>query len=237
MREERVGQCRLLLGDCRDLLGEIPREAAIVSDPPFGLGRKRGNRNGLGGCTKLAPRSRIEWRSIIGDDAPFDPSPLLGFSDAILWGANHFADRLPVSAGWLVWDKKLGIKTDDFSDGEAAWHMRGGRLRIYRKLWNGLLAHERGERRQHPDQKPIDLMRWCLGFVNAEIIADPYLGSGTTAIAALLERRPFIGIEIDEQHFTTALRRIEAVHRQTDLFLAPSAPRPEQQALFSDAAA
>ena len=101
---------------------------------------------------------------IVGGDQPFDPTSFLDFDDVLLWGANHFADKLPKSAGWLVWDKKLGLKQDDFSDGEAAWHKRGTRLMIYRKLWNGLLSHELGEKRHHIMQKPVALMEWCLGF-------------------------------------------------------------------------
>jgi site-specific DNA-methyltransferase (adenine-specific) len=206
-----IGNCTLYRGDCLGMLHVIPVAAAIVSDPPYGIAKTQG------GGRKGGLSARRNDPRVIGDDVPFDPSPWFAYRDALLWGANHYANCLPPSGGWLVWDKKLGVKVDCFSDGEVAWHREGRRLRIYRKLWNGLLAHEKGERRHHISQKPIDLMSWCLAFVEPGPICDPYLGSGTTAIAAMRAGLPFVGIEIDPAHFATACRRIETAHRQGDM--------------------
>lgn len=212
----------LYLGDCRQILRTLPKVYAVVTDPPYGIGF---NHDGGG----KGIWSRRNDGSVVGDDLPFDPSPFLGFSDCIFWGANHFADRLPASAGWLIWDKKLGLKEDNFSDCEIAWHMHGTRAMMYRKLWNGLLAHENGERRHHIMQKPIDLMKWCLGFIpDAMTIVDPFMGSGTTGVAAIKLGRKFIGIEIEPKYFDIACKRIQAVVDAPDMFVEqPKAAKQE----------
>jgi site-specific DNA-methyltransferase (adenine-specific) len=220
MRREVIGACELYLGDCREVLPTLGKVDAVVTDPPYGIGF-----NHDGGGQGIWAR-RNEGR-IIGDDVPFDPAPFLNFKDVLMWGGNHFAHRLPKSAGWLIWDKKLGLKEDNFSDCEIAWHKRGTRARVYRRLWNGLLAHEKGERRQHIMQKPIDLMEWCLGFVDGQTILDPFMGSGTTGVACVKLGRRFIGCEIKPKYFDIACRRIEAATRQPDLFIEPQ-PKAQQ---------
>lgn len=208
MRKEVIGNATLYLGDCLTV-SEVAD--AVISDPPYGIAASR--TGGAGVWTR-----RI-GTAIVGDDRPFDPSPWLAYKDAILWGANHYADKLPASAGWLVWDKKLGIKQDDFSDGEIAWHKQGGAVRIYRKLWNGLLAHEPGQQRLHPMQKPIELMRWCIERARLPAtILDPYMGCGTTGVAAMQMGLRFVGVEIEPVYFEIACERIENAQRQERLF-------------------
>jgi DNA modification methylase len=215
--ERQIGNARLICADCRDVLPSLDGIAAVVADPPYGIGFVQSGRGrGVWAKRHSGP--------IVGDAEPFDPSPFLGFDDAILWGANYYADKLPPGPGWLVWDKKLGAKVDSFSDGEAAWHMRGTRLRIFRHLWNGLLARERGEKRLHKAQKPIALMEWCVGFVKTPgIILDPFMGSGTTGIACARLGRPFVGIEIVPEYFDLACHRIEQAQRQGELLRGAAA--------------
>ena len=205
-----IGNATLYRGDWRNIMPELGFGAAIVADPPYGIAAKWGGGRGIW--------EHRNGEGIWGDDKPFDPLPFLNFDDVLLWGANHFADKLPASAGWLVWDKKLGLKNDDFSDCEIAWHKRGTRARMFRYLWNGLLAHEAGERRIHPMQKPIALMEWCVKFVKSETILDPFMGSGTTGVACVKLGRKFMGIEIEPRYFDLACRRIEEATRQGDMF-------------------
>lgn len=223
-RIETIGNvATLYLGDCREILPTLPPVDAVVTDPPYGIDFRHDG-GGRGIWDRRNP-SRIH-----GDDAPFDPAMLLAYPDVITWGANHYANRLPSSAGWLIWDKKLGLKEDNFSDCEIAWHLKGTRARMFRRLWNGLLAHEQGERRQHIMQKPVDLMEWCLGFVpTARTILDPFMGSGTTGVAAVKLDRQFIGVEINPEYFDTACRRIEEAWKQPRLFDEPP-PKAEQGA-------
>jgi site-specific DNA-methyltransferase (adenine-specific) len=222
-RVERIGNATLHLADCDDV--HLPLDAAIVSDPPYGIAHLQGGSRSGGAWER-----RSDWR-VIGDDKPFYPARWLFWPEVILWGANHYSDKLPASPCWIAWDKKLGAKIDDFSDGELAWSKTGRRFYIHRQLWNGLLAHEPSERRWHISQKPVALMRFCIGLVKHQTIIDPYMGSGSTGVAAVQMGRPFIGIEIDETHFSTACRRIEQAYRQADLFVPSPAPKPEQMAL------
>ena len=99
---------------------------------------------------------------IAGDDEPFEPQFLLCREKLVLWGGNHYASRLPDSPTWLVWDKRLTNElVNDFADCEMAWSNLGGPARVFRHLWNGLLKDsEQGERRVHPAQKPLALMKW-----------------------------------------------------------------------------
>jgi DNA modification methylase len=216
-RVERIGLATLYCGDCREIAPTLERPAAVISDPPYGQNYKG---SGSGGY----PHSRIKDHGVFGDDVPFDPSWMLGFAPALLlWGAHKFADRLP-SGGWCVWDKRPGGVTLTQADGEAAWTNQHTSLRIFRMMWGGYVPPaqpEFAEGRQHPTQKPVALMRWCIEQAKVPaggVILDPYMGSGSTGVAAVEMRHPFIGIEIDPRYFDTACRRVERAQRQGDMF-------------------
>lgn len=230
MRVERIGECELWLGDCRELMGEIPEGAAIVSDVPYGMNWDTDSSRFSGGSLKSVQRrgqGRTDWGAIAGDAEPFDPVPWLAFRECILWGANHFAAQLPVGTT-LVWIKRLDPAFGSFlSDAELAW-MKGGHG-VYCRRDLSMMAEAKD--RVHPSQKPVGLMRWCIQKTKADTIVDPYMGSASTALAAIDEGRRFVGIELDPKHFETACRRIEAACRQPRLFAEP-APRPEQMALM-----
>jgi DNA modification methylase len=132
----------------------------------------------------------------------------------VLWGGNYFADCLPPSQRWLVWDKEQRIMQ---SDGELAWTSLSGALRIFDQ--NRVALMQDGA--EHPTQKPVALMRWCIEQAKVPpggVILDPYMGSGSTGVAAMQMRHPFIGIEIEPRYFDIACRRIEEAQRQGDMF-------------------
>lgn len=225
MRKEQIGLATLYLGDCLEILPSLPKVDAVITDPPYGISydpsRKRGGGKIFAGMVMMdqlhAP--------IIGDDKDFNPLPFLQFGDVqIFWGANHFASRLPNSACWLIWDKRNGVAPDDFSDCEMAWCSTGKPARIHRQLWRGVCREGSGNiakmgAKQHPNQKPIELMEWCLQFAKgAETILDPFMGSGTTGVACMNLGRKFIGIEIEPKYFDIACRRIEDAQRQAQMF-------------------
>ena len=143
----------------------------------------------------------------------------------IVWGGNHLADVLGASAGVLVWDKKCQNGWDDtFSEMEIAFTNTITRAKGFRHLWAGALRHsERGANvREHPTQKPIKLMEWCLGFLpGAQTILDPFMGSGTTGVACVKLGRKFTGIEIEPKYFDIACKRIEQASAQSDMFIVP----------------
>ena len=227
LREERIGGQRLILGDSRAILDEIGRVDAVVSDPPYGIGYAHG-----GGGGKLARSTVFAHIPIVGDDQPFDPALWIK-QPAILWGGNHFADKLPASQSWLIWDKRCADYSNDQADSEMAWTNLGFPARMFRHVWNGMLrGPESKTPRVHPTQKPIALMEWCLDFVpKARTILDPFMGSGTTLVACERRGRAGIGIEIEPLHFEAACRRVEEATRQPDLFVAAT-EQPKQETLL-----
>lgn len=191
-------------GDQRDVMSEVAFDV-IVTDPPYGVSERTNRR--AAGRGKLAVCN--DFPPVHGDDEPFDPSPWTRYGRVVLWGANHYASRLPDSPSWLVWDKREGQGSNDNADCEMAWTNLGGPARLFRHYWNGMLrASERGEPRAHPTQKPVELMKWCINLAGLGTVLDPFMGSGTTLVAAKLEGRRAIGIEIEERYCEIAAKRL-----------------------------
>jgi site-specific DNA-methyltransferase (adenine-specific) len=220
-KEELADGVILYLGDCREIAPALCHNVAVVTDAPYGINYRKGSsgaRLRVGRPGTNAPIKRLD-QVVTGDNEPFDPTQWLEFPEIILWGANHFSSRLPESASWLVWDKRDGMASNSFSDCELAWSNLGGPARLFSYLWNGICRAGEKEPRCHPTQKPVELMRWCLTFVKGRDILDPYMGSGTTGIAAVKDGRRFVGIEIERKHFDTACRRISEALKQPDMFV------------------
>lgn len=184
----------------------------------------------------------VEWpEGIQGDDRPFDPMPWLNITpECLFWGAHRFAHLLP-EGSWLVWDKVPTGKVRDQGDGEAAWVGGVSRpMRIYRLLWDGVCVGTAardevtaGQQRVHPTQKPVALMKWCIEQMrlpSATTVVDPYMGSGSTGVAAVALGYKFHGIEIVPQYFDTACARIAKALKQPDLFI--QGPTSAKQATF-----
>ena len=194
--------------DCADILPGIDPGSVdlLLTDPPYGINLDT-DYSKMSGSTRTY--TRVE-----GDDNSFDPADLLPFGRCILFGANHYASRLPDSSGWIVWDKRAGKQASNFmSDAELAW-CRGvaatGMVFVYRHMWKGAFRDsERGDR-LHPTQKPVALMRWILEQWTepGDLILDPYMGSGPIARACADLGRRYIGIEIVEEYVDAAINRL-----------------------------
>jgi DNA modification methylase len=215
----------LYLGNCREIAPSLSFDA-VVSDPPYGINYQRG----AGGNGKHSKRNDAP---IIGDVQPFDPSQWMD-RPCILWGANHYASRLP-HGRWLAWNKLGPLEPwDDFCDVEFAWQNVRAADRIFSLMWKGIVQGEKvsGGERWHPTQKPIALMAWCIDHLPAgcRTILDPFMGSGTTGVAAVKLGRKFIGIEIEPKYFDVACRRISDALKQPDMFV--QAPAPAKQEAF-----
>jgi len=199
-------------GDCRDVLPGLRGVDLVLADPPYGTNKSNGSGAWDSGSTKAA--LSLVWAPVAGDDEPFDPSHILTLQcPTVLWGANHYADKLPPSPSWFVWDKRDGTASDAKADCEAAWTNLGGPMRLYRHLWRGMIkASERDERRKHPTQKPVALMRWCLlraKLAPGALVVDPYMGSGPVAQACKELGYRYMGIELVEAYCDIAARRLQ----------------------------
>lgn len=216
VRVEHIGDATLYLGDCRDVLPTLDRTAAIISDPPYGM-KWNTNCTRFSGGDSAAQRGkgRSDWGAIAEDDAPFDPAPWLTFPKVVLWGSNHFAARLPVGTTLMWLKRKDGGFGSFLSDGELAW-MKGGHG-VYARRDTSLMGQTRN--RVHPTQKPVGIMEWCIEKCgNPALVVDPYMGSGTTGIAAVRKGLRFIGVERDERYFEAACERIFAATVQPSMF-------------------
>lgn len=221
-REEVLSDdVRLICGDCRDILPTLGKVDAVVTDPPYGINEDGGRFRGRKGQNiRVLPKGG--WDSKTPDAAVFEI--ILGCSkEQIIWGGNYFTDKLPPSKGWLYWQKLMG---GDFSDGELAWTSRDRALREFTKC-------PKGQGAEHPTQKPVEVMAWCLGFLpNARSILDPFMGSGTTGVACVQLGRSFVGIELEPRYFDIACRRIADELRRPRLVLPLPPPAPKQEALL-----
>lgn len=194
----------LYLGDCKDLL---PMKAdLLLTDPPYGIAYDP---------SESTQQGIQRFEMVQGDDEDFDPAHLMDYPDVILWGVNNYCNAIPPKIGqWYFWDKVVQNEQKvRIAEGEYAWHKRGTKPRAFRHLWSGAYrASESGERSEHPTQKPVQLMQWCLLCAKLEAgatVLDPYMGSGTTGVACLRMGMNFVGIEKDPKHFATAVARLE----------------------------
>ena len=223
---EQIGSCTLYRGDAREVLPTLTGIDAVVCDPPYGM-QWQFTGQGSGKNAQGGKQSITKGLAITGDTQEFDPQPLLGFRECILWGFHHYPHRLE-RGSVLVWIKKYADAFGTFlSDADLAW-MRGG-CGVYCSATINPASFQ--DEKCHPTQKPVSLMAWCLSFIKGHTICDPYMGSGTTGIACVLLGRSFLGIEIDPQYFDIACQRIETATRQGDLFVSQTYQAPQQLAL------
>lgn len=223
-REVIIGDCRLLLGDCLEIIPTLGKVDAVVTDPPYGIG-KDGQKRTTGGH---GGRKAYEFKGWDGrrPEAIVFAHIMAVSRDQIIWGGNYFADLLPKGEKWLIWDKGQRINQ---SDCELAYTSLEGALRVFDLNRVALMM----DGAQHPTQKPVELMKWCVGFVpDAETILDPFMGSGSTLVACAKLGRKCIGIEIDEGYFDIACKRIEEAYRQPDFFVSASTEQPKQEPLL-----
>ena len=235
LREERIGNQRLLLGDCLTIMPTLGRFDAVVTDPPYGIKMDRGvGTGGFSGFGDGARRARHVKRYAGGWDGDRPPGRAFDLitesaDTHIIWGGQFFADLLPPQGKWLFWDKVQTMPS--FGDGELAWSSLPGEA-VKQFTYNGSGLHAKEKIRVHPTQKPVALMEWCLGFLpDAKTILDPFMGSGTTLVACQRMGRHGTGIELDPDYFDIACRRVDEAARQPDLLIPETLPQPTQEAM------
>jgi site-specific DNA-methyltransferase (adenine-specific)/modification methylase len=212
-----IGNATLYLGDCRDILPTLGKVDAVVTDPPYGIGEAAGKAKTRGKLAAAIDYGNDDW-----DNEPISPEVISMVRAAgnwqIIFGGNYY--DCPATSCWLVWDKENGA--NDFADCELAWTNLPKAVRRIRYMWNGMLRANGEQRGDHPTQKPIGVMKWAIGHLPepSSTILDPFMGSGTTGVAAVQMGRKFIGIEREPKYFDIACKRIEDAQKQGDLFIS-----------------
>jgi site-specific DNA-methyltransferase (adenine-specific) len=210
MKPVIIGDATLYLGDCMDILPTLGKVDAVITDPPYGINFAKNPHSQS--CIK---HEKMDWDKSAPDDEVI--RYICSFSDIqIIWGGNYF--DMPASQSFLVWDK---MQPENFSMAmaEFAFFNKKRPAKIFR-------MHPASFSKEHPTQKPLELMLWCIEQAGTpQTILDPFMGSGTTGVAAIQMGRKFIGIEREPKYFEIACKRIEAAYAQGQLF----APEPMKQ--------
>ncbi len=206
-----IGNCELWHGDCREVLPLLPPVDLVLTDPPYGIN-----------ADKAAAKKKGKWGWKFHGDTNWDVDrpprecfDLMGERVRrggvfIVWGGNYFTDFLPPTMQWLVWDK--GQRDFSLADCEFAWSSQRRAARIFGYSRGAALQ----DGKEHPTQKPVALMEWCIEQAanKPQTILDPFMGSGTTGVAAVQMGCQFIGTEREPKYFEIACRRIEDAQRQ-----------------------
>ena len=203
MRKEIIGNATLYLGDCRDILPTLPKVDAVITDPPYGIGADK--KNAHSGIRDDA-QWQESWDAERPDAAIF--GMILKAAPAVaIWGGNYFADLLPASSAWLSWRKPEAESGFSLADIELCWTNQRFAARCK--------TSARRDGALHPTQKTVAIMEWTIShFPQTNVIADPFMGSGTTGVACMNLGRSFIGIEREPKYFDIACRRIGDAQRQ-----------------------
>lgn len=190
--------------DCRDILPHLPKIDLVLTDPPYGIGA---NKMTLGNGHRKVFRGGDDWDAERGDVSVLTHCRHIA-KHTVVWGGNYFADALPPTRGWLVWDKGTGC--NDFADCELAWTDIDTVVKKLFVSWVGANAKEKCDRdRFHPTQKPLGVMKWCISLAgDVGTVLDPFMGSGTTLVAAKDFGLRAIGIEREERYCEIAVRRL-----------------------------
>ena len=212
---------RIYCGDCLDLMREMPDKSVdlVLTDPPYGISKAAGKNKTRGGWAPARDYGNLNWDNTRVSDAVISQMCRVS-KNQIIFGGNYYADLLDPSSCWLVWDKDNG--ENNFADCELAWTSFKTAVRKFKWRWNGMLQEDmrHKEERIHPTQKPVPLFMQILKKYSkpGDLVLDPFLGSGTTAIACLRTGRHYIGIEKHEPYFVKAQERIDKERAQVRLF-------------------
>lgn len=232
IREEFIGPHHLIQADCRDVL-EMLRPGsfdAVVTDPPYGIGADVTFHKDSGRQPGVALAAKRSYEATDWDAEPVDPVLMDAVRRSgqwqVIFGGNYYA--LPPTSCWLVWDKQTN---GEFAGCELAWTNLPKVVKRLKFMWNGMLRAHGEPRGDHPTQKPIGVMKWCIGHLPdaAATILDPFMGVASTGVACQQMGREFTGIEREPKYFDIACRRIEESMRQPDIFVAEVRPEPAQE--------
>ena len=199
-------------GDCLSVMGQLAPHYGerlfdlLLTDPPYGINAAKRGTIGTSKNAAVTDYGKADW-----DNKP--STEALAFARSIskyqiVFGGNYY--DLPPSSCWLVWDKD---NTGDFADCELAWTNMRKAVRKLTYRWNGMLQQpgRPKEKREHPTQKPEAVMLWTLTQAPADVrtVLDPFMGSGTTLVAAKRLGKSCVGIEQEERYCEVAAKRLQ----------------------------
>jgi len=194
-------------------------DLAIV-DPPYGIDINNQSQGKGGGVAKKIEYTKKDWDKQAPNIYYFNELMRVS-KNQIIWGANHFIEKIPYNAScWIVWNKENG--ETDFADCELAWTSFETAVRIFKWKWAGMLQQNMKDKEQriHPTQKPVALYEWILSKYAKEgdLILDTHLGSGSSRIAAYKGGFNFVGFEIDAEYYEKQEKRFNEFKSQLRLF-------------------
>ena len=218
----------LHLGDCADYVRDLSAAACVLTDPPFGISYSSGFRTDtLWSGDEISGDNSTALRDYIL--ARLHGRPILAFGS---WKATRPAGTRAV----LTWDKgpALGMGALDIP-----WKPSTEEIYVIGKGFIGgrddgaVVYHPPVQStakngRSHPNEKPVGLLQKLLVKMPAGMVADPFMGSGSVGVAAVLTGRSFIGIEIDERYFDIACKRVSGALKQADMFVAKAKPLAQE---------
>jgi len=200
--------------DCLEGLKLLPDNSVdlIVTDPPYGINADKGV-GGFGSSPKSAKKYSDNWDDKTPDKVIFDEILRVG-KVVLIFGGNYFTDKLPVNGHWIVWDKINNIKFDNpFSDCELIWtNVNKNSVKKFIFVQQGfVMDNDFNNQRFHPTQKPLKIIRDLIKNYSKEedLVLDPFMGSGTTAVACKQLNRNFVGFELDERYVAIANNRLK----------------------------
>lgn len=201
--------CTIYNGDCREILPDLPSVDLVLTDPPYGLGERW--QGGTWGANPIYAEAR-KWDLLIPEEDLWNI--IKKGTNSIIWGGNYYPSMLPCR-GMLAWVKNPPMET--MADFEYAWTTFDRPAKLF------TCPRNPDGKREHPTQKPLELMRWCINMAGnpykldtgayadretIDTILDPFMGSGTTLRAAKDFRRNAIGIEISEKYCEISARKL-----------------------------
>ena len=208
--------------DCLETMAKMPDNFVdlVLTDPPYGIGETNERNMSRGKLSLPTNYGHYDWDSQKILDIYFNEIKRIS-DNQIIFGGNYYGHVLGDTSCYLVWDKDNG--KSDFADAELIWTSFESAVRILRFKWQGMLQEnmKKKEKRYHPTQKPVELIRWILAEYSPEIeiIYDPFVGSGSILLAAESLGHNWLGSEINSEYCDIANKRIKAERDQYKLAL------------------
>jgi len=201
------GNITIYHGKAEQILPFLDGADLLLTDPPYGIGEAAGKNKSRGHLAVSKDYGNAKW-----DDEPL-PMWLIDMACSravwhIIWGGNYYP--MPATSCVLVWDKNNG--SNNFADCELAYTNLKCAVRQIKYTWNGMIQEnmKNKEKRVHPTQKPLEVMKWAIAQApdDCQTIIDPFMGSGTTLLAAKGMGCKAIGIEQEEKYCKVAMERL-----------------------------